>query len=112
MLIAPAALFVSSAPSHASYAMTQAAESSHTWSATGADKEKAVYRSIEESIDAKRRFRPEADELGYVGGSYTKKAAAERLNMADKSMQSDKKASYMTTEEVLILSRRAKLAQP
>ena len=44
---------------HASYAMTQAAQEQQTWTPTDKAKERAVYESIEEELDRKRRFRPE-----------------------------------------------------
>ena len=58
--------------------MQQAHEQGHTWKPTDKALEKAVYASVEASIDQKRRFRDDAGELGYVGGEYTKKSAAGR----------------------------------
>ena len=103
------------APASASYAMTQAAQSQHTWQATGQEKERAVYKAIESSIESKRRFSEEVGELGYVGGSYTKKSAAGRLaNQFETESKADKKSanSYMQLPEELMMVRSRSLAQP
>ena len=48
---------------HASYAMTQAAQQQHSWQETGREKELEAYRSIEASLDEKRRFRDGVGEV-------------------------------------------------
>jgi hypothetical protein len=62
--------------------MQQAHEQGQTWKATDKALEKAAYASVEASIDQKRRFRDDAGELGYVGGSYTKKSAGDRFDQS------------------------------
>ena len=113
---AAAAIFAPASPAHASYAMTQAAQSSHTWEATSKDKERAVYASIEAALDEKRRFRDDAGELGYVGGSYTKKSAkkAQKLESAQQQTEDSSGSKYMQLpEDLMVLSAPARrLAQP
>merc|ERR1719174_24370 len=74
VLAAAVALVASPIPAHASYRMQQAAVAGHSWEATGKEREKATYMDIEATLDGKKRFRPEAGTLGYVGGEYTKKS--------------------------------------
>ena len=95
-------------PAYASYAMQQAAVASHTWEATGKENETAVYNEIEQSLDQKRRFRPELGELGYVGGEYTKKASADRAKYdeamkrsAEKTQQALGAMGYARAEDYL-----------
>lgn len=57
-----ASVLLPSHAAHASYAMQQAAVSQHTWEATDKARERAVYDSIEKSIDRKRPDRPELGE--------------------------------------------------
>ena len=57
-----AGVLLPSRAAHASYAMQQAAVTQHTWTATDKAREKAVYDSIEKSIDRKRPDRPELGE--------------------------------------------------
>ena len=57
-----ASVLLPSRAAHASYAMQQAAVTQHTWTATDKAREKAVYDSIEKSIDRKRPDRPELGE--------------------------------------------------
>ena len=50
--------------------MTQAAEQSHSWAATGREKEMATYTRIQDTIDEKRRFRDEDEgSFGIAGQS-------------------------------------------
>jgi hypothetical protein len=93
-----AAPFLLCAPgaASASYAMQQAHEQAHTWTATDKARERAAYESIEADIDKKRRFRPEVGELGYVDGSYTKKSAAkayEAQYVSDEKLAPKKEAA-------------------
>lgn len=69
-LLAVPALFAGNKPADASYAMTQAAEQSHSWAATGREKEMATYTRIQDTIDEKRRFRDEDEgSFGIAGQS-------------------------------------------
>eukprot|EP00966_Prymnesium_polylepis_P110692 2560464-Prymnesium_polylepis.1 len=88
--------------------MQQANVASHIWEATGKEKERQVYDSIEQSLDQKRRFRPEVGELGYVGGDYTKKASADRAEYdeamkrsAEKTRQALGAMGYARAEDFL-----------
>uniref|UniRef100_A0A7S0PZ70 Uncharacterized protein n=1 Tax=Coccolithus braarudii TaxID=221442 RepID=A0A7S0PZ70_9EUKA len=88
----------------ASYAMQKAAVAAHSWEATGKEKEKAVYDSIEDALDSKRRFRPEAGELGYVGGEYTKRSMQLRAEAEAEAASLDAKrdsSGYARPEELL-----------
>ena len=82
---------------HASYAMQQANVESHTWQATGLEKERAVYEAIEQKVDEHRRFRPEVGELGYVGGDYTKKASAARAEYDQEKRRQQKTQQAVTS---------------
>jgi len=111
LLGAPAAAWlVAPRATEASYAMTQAAQSQQKWEATGIDKERAAYASIQAALEEKRPYREEAGELGYVGGSYTKKSAADRLEFDEKQKKAAASSggSYMRAEDLVLLSTQAR----
>ena len=99
--LGPALALLTARPAAASYAMQQAAVQSQSWQATGKEKERAVYRAIEEDIDSKRRFREEAGDLGYVGGEYTKRSAASRASYDRQAEESRPQGSYTRPEELV-----------
>ena len=71
----------------------------------------------EAALAEKRRFREEAGELGYVGGSYTKKSAADRYDSVP-GQQKQQSGSpytnqgYMTPEQLMLGASARRLATP
>lgn len=112
LLLAPVAALAAPHAASASYAMTAAAEKSHTWQATGKEQERAAYASIEAALAEKRRFREEAGELGYVGGSYTKKSAADRYDSVPGQQKQQSGSPYMTPEQLMLGASARRLATP
>lgn len=116
LLLAPVAAAAAPHAASASYAMTAAAEASHTWQATGKEQERAAYASIDRALAEKRRFREEAGELGYVGGSYTKKSAADRYDLSGQKKQQSNSPytnqGYMTPEQLMLGASARRLATP
>ena len=99
----------------ASYAMGVAAESAHSWEATGKAKEQAVYQSIEKQLMEKREFRDSAEEVGnYLGGDYTsyrRGAARDKFEAEQKGKQSTA-SEYLSAEELLRATYARRMASP
>ena len=97
---------------HASYALGVANVEAHSWEATGKDKERKVYNSIDANLDEKRRYRDEAGTLGYVGGEYTSyRRGAARDEFEAKKKQTGP-SGYMTAEELMVASQARRIATP
>ena len=99
----------------ASYAMGVAAQNAHSWEATGKDAERAVYQSIDQKLDEKRRYRDELGTLGYVGGEYTnyrRGGGREKWEEDQKSKKSSGVSDYARAEELVIAVQARRMATP
>lgn len=108
------ALALAPLAAHASYALGQAAVASHSWEATGKEKEKAVYESIEDMMEAKRGGGRSDTLLG--GDSYTKKSAGDRLEWEAQRLEQQKQGSGSTgnsaSSAMVIARSAARIAAP
>ena len=65
-----------------------------------------VYARIEAAIDEKRPFRDDEGTLGYVGGEYTKKSAADRIEFEKEQLEKKQQASvYAKPEDVQLMDK-------
>lgn len=99
----------------ASYMMGQAAQQAQSWQPTGKEKEQAVYRSIEDALDEKRKFRDDAGTLGYVGGEYTqyrRGGAREQWEKDHLNKDSSDVSAYARAEDLVIAARARSIANP
>ena len=101
----------------ASYAMGVAAQQAHSWDATGAAREQAVYNAIDQKLDEKRRFRDDPGSLGYVGGDYTNYRRGDGRERWEEEQRLKKKSSdvasdYARAQDFLVMTQARRIASP
>jgi len=92
--------------------MGVAAEQGQSWTATDKALEKAAYDKIDAQLDAKRRYRDDT-ESNVLGSEYTSYRRGGARDKWEEEQKDKKDASgYEDLEQLLIMSRAKRLANP